>query len=252
YVGWNLASPLFGDRQVRLALGLLFDRDTFIQKIFHGTRVKSVGPFEVNSRYSSPQVKPLGFSVPEAIHLLEQAGWKDSNGDGVLDKDGLAFRFTVLTADPEDSVKVLTLAQAAMRQAGVDMSIKVVDWSTLLSLIDDYRFDAVLLGWTRDVWPDPTSLWHSRSAVKGGLNLVRYKNPEVDHLIDEGMRSIPDSERVKLFRRLHEILFRDQPYTFLLEPDRSLMAYANGLQRVKPWYAYSVGDEYWWFQHPTE
>ncbi len=252
YVGYNLTSPLFDDKRVRRAMGLLYDRDTFIDKFYHGLQVKALGPFESNSRYSSPKVKPLGFSVAEAINLLKEAGWADSNGDGLLDKNGLTFRYTVMTADPETSVKMLTLAKEAMRQAGVEMNIKVVDWTTFLSLIDDFKFDAVMLGWTRDPWPDPTPLWHSQGAVKGGLNLVRYKSPEVDKLIDAGVKSIPDEERVKLFRRLHEIIFEDQPYTFLLEPDRTLVAYTHKLRTVKPWYAYALGEDYWWFDRETK
>lgn len=251
YVGYNLASPLFSDKRVRRAMGLLYDRDTFIAKFYHGFQVKAVGPFEANSRYSSPNVKPLGFSVPEAIALLRQAGWRDSDGDGLLDKDGMTFRYTVMTADPETSVKMLTLAKEAMRQAGVEMNIKVVDWTTFLSLIDDYKFDAVMLGWTRDPWPDPTPLWHSRGAVRGGLNLVRYQNPEVDKLIEEGVKSIPDEQRVQHFRRLHELLFEDQPYTFMLEPDRVLIGYNSRLRTVKPYYAYAIGEDYWWFERAT-
>jgi peptide/nickel transport system substrate-binding protein/microcin C transport system substrate-binding protein len=247
YVGWNLESPMFRDKRVRRALGLLFDRDTFAQKFYYGAQVKAVGPFEAGSRYTSPNVKPLGFSVPEAIQLFKAAGWADTDGDGVLDRDGVALRFTVLTADPEVSVKILTLAQSAMRQAGVELNIKVVDWSTLLSLIDEYKFDAILLGWTREPWPDPAPLWHSRSAVRGGLNLVRYRNPEADKLIDAGDRSIPDEQRVKLFRRLHEILAEDQPYTFLMEEDRSLFAYQSTLRQARPYYALALGEDYWWF-----
>ena len=251
YVGYNLESPLFRDKRVRRALGLLYDRDTFIQKFYYGAQVKAVGPFEVTSRYTSPQVKPQPFSVSEAIRLLREAGWSDSDGDGIVDKDGQALRFTVLTADPEVSVKMLTLAQGAMRQAGVALNIKVVDWSTLLSLIDEFRFDAVLLGWTREPWPDPGPLWHSRSAVRGGLNLVRYRNAEVDRLIDEGARSIPDEERVKLFRRVHELIFEDQPYTFLTEEDRSLYAYQGTLRQARPYYALALGEDYWWFAEKT-
>jgi ABC-type transport system substrate-binding protein len=247
YVGYNLSSPLFSDRGVRLALAMLYDRDTFIAKFYHGLQVKAVGPFEANSRYSSPAVKPIGFSVPEAIRLLREAGWGDSDGDGLLDKNGTTFRYTVLTADPETSVKMLTLAKEAMRRAGVEMNIKVVDWTTLLNLIDDYKYDAVMLGWTRDPWPDPTSLWHSRGAVRGGLNLVRYRNPEVDRLIEEAVKTIPDGERVKRYRRIHEIIARDQPYTFLLEPDRTLLAYNRALMQAKPWYTFSIGEDYWWF-----
>jgi peptide/nickel transport system substrate-binding protein/microcin C transport system substrate-binding protein len=250
YVGYNLGSPLFGDKRVRRAMGLLYDRDTYIDKFFHGLQVKAVGPFDVTSPYTSPNVKPLGFSVAEALRLLREAGWKDSDGDGLLDKDGRAFRFTVMTANPEISVKILTLAKESMRQAGVEMNIKVVDWTTFLTLIDEYKYDAVMLGWTRESFPDVAPLWHSRYAVAGGLNLVRYQNPEVDRLIDAAEKSIPERERIRLFRRIHELLFEDQPYTFMLEPDRSLVAYQRRFQYPRPYFNYSLpyqlGEEYWW------
>ena len=246
YVGYNLESPLFKDKRVRWAIGHLFDRDTYIEKFYYGFQVKAVGPFEVNSPYTSPKVKPLEFSIPTAIKLLKEAGWSDSDGDNILDQGGQPFRFSIMTADPETSVKMLTLAKETMKKAGVEMNIKVVDWTSFLQLIDEYKFDAVMLGWTRSAFPDPTALWHSDSAQKGGLNLVRYQNPEVDKLIESAVKTIPEAERVQLYRKIHEILFEDQPYTFMLEPSSSLVAYGNQWQQVKPWYNYSLGDDYWW------
>lgn len=251
YVGWNLESELFKDRKVRRAMSHLFDRETFIKKFYFNLNEKAVGLFQTNSRYSSPKVKPIPFSIPKAIALLKEAGWSDTDGDNLLDKNGKPFRFTIMTADADTSVKVLTLAKEAMRKAGVDMQPKVVDWSTLLSLIDDYRFDAVMLGWSRSAWPDPTALWHSRSAVKGGLNLVRYRNKQVDALIDKGTRSIPDKARVPLFRKIHEIIYRDQPYTFLLERNHQLFGYRSVLRHVKPYYNYEIGLDYWWIDQPA-
>jgi len=104
----------------------------------------------------------------------------------------------------------------------------------------------VMLGWSRSPFPDPTALWHSESAVKGGLNFVRYKNPEVDGLIEKAVRTIPDRERIGHYQRIHEIIYHDQPYTFLLERDRILLAYNRKFRNVKPWYKYTVGVDYWW------
>ena len=251
YVGYNLESPLFKDKRVRRAMSHLFDRDTFIDKFYFGMQVKAVGPFAANSRYASPRVKQIEFSVPKAIRLLAEAGWRDSDGDNIVDKDGRPLRFTIMTADQETSVKMLTLAKETMRKAGVDLKIKVVDWTSFLKLIDELKFDAVMLGWSRDPFPDPTALWHSRSAVKGGLNFVRYKNPDVDRLIDKAVKSIPDEERVKLYQRIHELIFEDQPYTFMMERDHILLAYNAKFSTVKPWYAYAVGEDYWWIDRPS-
>ncbi|NIP74134.1 MAG: peptide-binding protein, partial [Gammaproteobacteria bacterium] len=76
-------------------------RDTFIDKFYHGLHAKAVGPFAANSRYTSPKVRPIEFSIPTAIALLREAGWRDADGDGLLERDGRALRFTVMTADPE-------------------------------------------------------------------------------------------------------------------------------------------------------
>jgi ABC-type transport system substrate-binding protein len=247
YVGWNLESPLFSDKRVRRAMSHLFNRAEMIDKFFFGLRDRAVGPFEVNSRYSSPNVEPIEFSVSKAIALLKEAGWSDTNGDQILDKDGRPFRFTVMLADASEvGLKVLTLTKETMRKAGVVMDIKPVDWTSLLQLIDELKYDAVMLGWSRGQFPDPKPLWHSGNARPGGLNLVRYRNPEVDRLIDEGIKTIPDEERVKLFRRAHELIYEDQPYTFLVETNHNLIGFHSKFQMVKPWYNYDVGTTYWW------
>lgn len=251
YVGYNLESPLFKDRRVRRAMSHLFDQDTFIKKFYFGLQTRAVGPFAANSRYSSPRVKQIEFSIAKAIKLLGEAGWTDTDGDNLVDKGGRPLRFTIMTADAETSVKMLTLAKESMRKAGVDLRIRVVDWTSFLQLIDELKFDAVMLGWSRGPFPDPTALWHSRSAVKGGLNFVRYKNPQVDKLIDRAVKSIPEQERVKLYRRIHELIYEDQPYTFMMERNHILLAYNAKFKTVKPWYAYAVGENYWWIDRPS-
>lgn len=250
YVGWNLESPLFNDPRVRRAMSHLFDRETFIRKFFYDLRERAVGPFEANSRYRSPKVKVVKFSIPEAIRLLREAGWKDTDQDNLLDREGKAFQFTIMTADPDVSVKLLTLTKENMRKAGVEMKIQVMDWSAMLKLIDEYRYDAVMLGWSRTAWPDPTALWHTQSAQPGGLNVVRYRNPEVDALIERGVRSIPDSARIPIYQRIHELIHADQPYTFMLESRYQLIAFRREFQQQKPWYAYTVGVDYWWLPGP--
>lgn len=251
YVGYNMESPLFKDKRVRRAMSHLFDRNTFIKKFYHGLQARAVGPFAANSRYASPRVKQIEFSIPRAIRLLAEAGWKDTDGDNIVDKGGRPFRFTIMTADAETSVKMLTLAKESMRKAGVDLKIRVVDWTSFLQLIDELKYDAVMLGWSRGPFPDPTALWHSSGAVKGGLNFVRYKNPKVDRLIEQAVKSIPDTERIKLYRRIHELIYEDQPYTFMMERNHILLAYNAKFKSVKPWYAYAVGEDYWWIEQPS-
>ena len=73
----------------------------------------------------------------------------------------------------------------------------------------------------------------------------------INKLIDRAVKSIPDQERVKLYRRIHELIYEDQPYTFMMERDHILLAYNAKFKSVKPWYTYAVGEDYWWIDRPS-
>ena len=96
------------------------------------------------------------------------------------------------------------------------MKIKIIEWSSFVSeFIDKKRFDAVLLGWSLSMDPDMYDIWHSSKTKEGEFNFVGYANKEVDRLLLEGRRTFDQNQRQRIYHRIHEILYEEQPYLFL-------------------------------------
>ena len=152
--------------------------------------------------------------------MLREAGWKDTDGDGVLDKNGRPFRFTILTNQGEQRAHPRGRDHPAeLQKIGIDAGIRVMEWQAFLEQIDKRSFDAIILGWGMGRDPDLYDIWHSSKTKKGEYNFVGYKNPEVDKLLVDGRRTFDIEMRKKIYYRIHEILAEEQPYAFLYVPD---------------------------------
>jgi peptide/nickel transport system substrate-binding protein len=152
--------------------------------------------------------------------MLAEAGWKDADGDGVLDKDGRAFRFTVLTNQGNgERIKASEIIQQNLKKVGLDVKIRVMEWQAFLEQIDKHTFDAIILGWSMSRDPDLYDIWHSSKTKKGEYNFIGYRNAEVDRLLVECRRTFGIEQRKKIYFRIHEILADEQPYAFLYVPD---------------------------------
>lgn len=250
FVGWNLRQPLFQSRHVRLALAHLMNRDLMNRKFRFGMSLLASGPWYRQSVYADPDVKPIPFDPAKALSLLRREGWTDSDRDGVLDKrlDGkkVDFQFTLLNAN-KDSEKYWVLYQDDLAQAGIRMNIKLVEWNTFITKLDEAQFDAVALGWSGgSVDLDPKQIWHSASAVKGGSNFIGYKNAEVDRLIEQARRELDKQKRIPILRQVYRKIAEDAPYAFLFNDQFTLYAHSKRVQKVQDAYDYSIGLDFWW------
>ena len=184
FIGWNFKHPFFKDRDVRMAMSHLVNRDFMIEKFEFGMKEKAVGPFGNKSSASSPNVKAVEFDPKKALALLEKAGWK-MGATGLAKKiDGreTAFEFTLLNAN-KDYEKYWTVVKEDMKKVGITMNIKTIEWNSFLKLLDERKFDAVTLGWSvNSIEPDPKQIWHSASMKSRGSNFIGYSNPKVDQL----------------------------------------------------------------------
>lgn len=220
YLGYNLRHPLFRDRRVRQALSYAIDKKEIVQGVLYGLGVVATGPYKPDTWFYNPNVKRYPYNPKKALELLAEAGWRDTDGDGLLDKDGRPFEFTVLTNQGNIS-RLLTaqVIQYRLAQIGIKMHIRTIEWTAFIKeFIDKRRFEAVILGWTTSTEPDLYDIWHSSKIKPPGLNFIGYANPEVDRLLEEGRRTFDREKRKKIYFRFQEILAEDQPYTFLYVP----------------------------------
>jgi peptide/nickel transport system substrate-binding protein len=219
YIGYNLKNPLFQDKRVRQAFTHAINREEIVQYVLYGLGAVATGPFPNHLWYCNPNVKPLPYDPQKARQILSEAGWKDTNGDGILDRDGKPFKFTLITNSGNDTRRdVGVLVQRQLREIGIDVTFELYEWSVFLkNFVNAKHFDACVLGWSLSVDPDAYEIWHS-SQIERGFNFISYQNPEVDRLWEEGRKEYDVEKRKQIYWRIHELIADDQPYTFLYVP----------------------------------
>ncbi len=232
FIGWNSRNSLFTDRRVRVALTHLVNREAIIDKLLFGLGKITTGPFFIRSPDYDPSVEPYAFDPVAARALFREAGWRDTDGDGWLDRDGKPFRFTITFASGSlVAERVATVVKEEFRKTGVDMQIEQMEWAVFVKRIHERDFDAAMLGWSMGVESDPYQVWHSASA-KEGSNFIGFENAEADRLIETARREFDEEKRRQLFHAFHRLIHREEPYTFLFSTP-ALMARHRRFENVK-------------------
>lgn len=213
YLAWNTKNPLFADARVRRALTMAIDRNQIVDALLYGygeIAVSDVMPFQWEF---SDEIEPWPHDPERAKELLAEAGWTDSNGDGILDKDGRPFRFTLETNQGNDLREdIIVIVQSDLRKVGVDVQPRLAEWNSLIDRLKRKEFGAVVSGWSVDFKFDPTE---TLSCQGGVYNYPSYCNPRADSLSQAGLKTLERSEARPLWHRYQQIIHEDQPYTFL-------------------------------------
>jgi ABC-type transport system substrate-binding protein len=198
---------------------MAIDVDKIIRYVLHGQGERITGPFPKQTDYYDHTIEPLPYDPEGALKLLAEAGWR-RDAQGRLVKDGKPMRFTLITNSGNDLRKaVLAIAQDAWKQLGIDVKTDVLEWAVFINeRVDKHDFDALILGWSMGIDPDLYQIWHSSQTGPYQLNFVGFRNPEADDLIVRIRREYDHAKQVALCHRLHRLIAREQPYTFLYVP----------------------------------
>lgn len=235
YLGYNLERPLFQDRRVRQALTHAINKQEIIDGVLLGLGEPATGPYKPDTWVYKQDVKRYPFDPERARALLAEAGWSDSDGDDILDKDGTPFSFTIVTNQGNDlRSKTGEIIQRRFREVGIEVKLRVIEWASFLKeFINPGNFDATILGWSTGPEPDQYNIWHSSKTGPRELNFVKFKNQEVDEQLELGRRTFDQTERKQHYDRIQEILAEEQPYTFLYVGE-SLPAVAKRFRGIEP------------------
>jgi ABC-type transport system substrate-binding protein len=216
YIGYNMRREPFNDPRVRRALGMVIDVDKVIHYVLFGQGERITGPFPKQTDFYNTSVKPLPYDPKGALKLLEEAGWK-RNREGWLEKNGKRFQFTLITNSGNELRKaILTIAQDEWKQIGIDVRTDLLEWAVFIQeRVNKLDFDALILGWSMGIEPDLYQIWHSSQTNPYQLNFVGFKNEAVDDLIIKIRQEYDHEQQVVYCHQLHEIIAREQSYTFL-------------------------------------
>jgi peptide/nickel transport system substrate-binding protein len=220
YVGWNDARPPFDDARVRRALALAIDRTEVIDALLHGQGVLATSPIPPWSPVYPPGVEPLPYSPDEARRLLDAAGWKDRDGDGVRENAaGHALRFTLLTAEDQLRRSVVEVLQSQLRLVGADVDVRVVEFQTMIADHRNRDFDAIFTNWILDnfqVAASPFALFHSSQAdVPRSANRSSVRDTVLDRLIEKATGATDPAEQIRTWHDFIARLQERQPVTFM-------------------------------------
>lgn len=221
--------PWFSDKRVRQAMAYAIDKKEIVDGVLLGLGNPATGPYVPNTWAYNPNVKKYEYDPEKAKGLLAEAGWRDTNGDGILDKDGRPFEFTILTNQGNTvRINTATIIQWRLKQIGINVNVRILEWSTFINeFIDKRRFEAVILGWSLGLDPDQYDIWHSSKTKEKEFNFVSFNSPEVDELLEKGRRTFDVEERKKAYFRIQEILADEVPYVFLYVPDATPIVHAR-------------------------
>lgn len=248
FIGWNLKNDMFSDVRVRKALAMLLNRDLMREKFEHNLADKATGPIYVQSDYASPKLEAVPFNPTEALKIFNEAGWKDSNKDGILDKmikgKLVSMSFTIL--EPfEPYAKYLTVYKEDAKKVGVDVNIKIVEWNTFSKLMEERKFEALRLAWGGGgVDVDLKQVWHTDS-IKGGSNFISFSNKRVDTLIEQARKTYDRQKRIELTREADELIAHEYPYAFFFNSKYSLYGNSKRIIKPKDTFVYGIGQNYW-------
>lgn len=233
FVGWNQRRAPFDDPEVRRALTLGIDRRTLVDALWGDAATVAAGPIPPGVWARDSELEPWPYDPAAARALLERRGFRDTDGDGVVERDGRPFRFELATnAGNRVRADAATLMREQLARIGVAVELRTIEFQALQERAQTGDFDAVLMGFSVDTTLDLRPYFHSAERGANGQNFVDHQDPHLDRLLD-GARAEPDLEAtrpllVEAQRRLH----RDQPYTFLWAPQR-LAAAAADLEGVE-------------------
>lgn len=222
YIAWNQMRKnkitRFKDKRVRQAMTYLTDRERLNKEIWLGYAETAISPFSPRSKQHDKSLTPRKYDAAKAKELLLQAGYKDSNGDGVLeDKQGVDFSFElVYSQDSEDSKRMVLFLKDLYARAGIILKPKPTEWSVMIDLLTSRDFDAITLGWSSGVETDIYQYLHGSQTDKNADNFVHYVNPELDKVIDIARATVDEEKRMPLWQKAERIIYEDQPYTFLM------------------------------------
>jgi peptide/nickel transport system substrate-binding protein len=216
YLGWNEDTLFFADRRVRLAMTEMLDRRTIIQHLLKGSGEEITGPFYILGKENDPNIQPWPYDPNNAAKLLDEAGWKDTDGDGIRDKNGVPFRFKFsYAADNGLYQNISNVLKDSAAKVGIDIIPDPMEWSILITRLADRKFESMIMGWGGAIIDDYYQVFHSSQIDNRGSNYVGFKNAEADKLLEEIRQTLDEEKRIELSRKVHSLLHYEQPYTFL-------------------------------------
>jgi len=219
FFGYNLRNPVLAIKDVRRAISYAINRQEMLDSFFEGKGQLISGPFAPGSWAYNLDVEPIPYSPEEANRLLDRAGFTERTREGIRKRGSYKLEFELvvpISKENETTKRVILAFQDYLKNVGINVKIRWLEWKTWTEAVFvNHEFDIIYADWVFDDSFDIYSLFHSRAIGPGKNNFGAYKNPEIDALLDEARATLDIEKKRTIYRKLHEILAEEVPYTYL-------------------------------------
>lgn len=208
--------PLFGSAKVRRALTLSINRKEIVDTYLHSYGRECIGPVSPLFRWAyNDSLPPLPFDPKKASELLREEGWRDTDGDGVLDRNGTKFSFTLkVPAGNQLRATIATIVQRALRTMGAEMKIEQVERSAFWNAVGGKQFDACIAGFSVPLQMQLDEMWGS-DLERSRFNIPSFRNRRADEILAGARRVARETDYAASWKEFQALLQREQPCTFL-------------------------------------
>ncbi|MBP2132681.1 peptide/nickel transport system substrate-binding protein [Methanomicrobium sp. W14] len=208
----NLKNPDMADLNMRKAISYAIDRDGIVKNVLYGVGSSAGGVFLPSMEWANKSLSPYPYDPQLAKEYLAKSGWTDSDGDGILDKDGEKLKLRLFTYTERPGLSpMLEAISANLRDIGFEVDETAMEYSSLSSVMSDDNWDLYLSAPTLAFVPDPEYVLKSWYTTNGTSNKAGYSNPAVDKMIEEGHHINDVNERYDHFGKIEGIVYNDLP-----------------------------------------
>lgn len=215
-------APMLGDRKIRQAIAHALNKEEIVKKAAPGgaTPINAPLPFlEV-----PPDIKLYPYDQGRARQLLEEAGWKDADGDGIREKrtrqkgkeEIATFNITLTTSDWPDLIRAAEAIKSSLREVGINVTVRSLPFSELeTEVLRPRNFEMLLFGQVYGFEPDPFAFWHSSQIKDPGFNIALFANKKADQILEEVRRTSDQATRAKKYGEFSRLVAEELPALFL-------------------------------------
>ena len=240
---------------MRQALAHAFPADEFLRTNYKNLARRVSGPSPYSSAAYDHSLEPYPYDLEKARELLEEAGYYDTDGNQIVDKDGRDLVLEFMMPSGNDASKNLGLVmQENFALVGIKLEFAALEWATFLDRMKKREFDGCNLAWVPTLESDPEQLWHSKWGAPEieGSNNAGIQEPELDALILKGQREIDFEKRQEVWKAIHRFLYDWQPYLFGFNvPTKYALS-----KRLRGFQSFAIDPGYslrrWYYVDPSE
>jgi peptide/nickel transport system substrate-binding protein len=225
-------NKLFGDPKVRKALSYAINRNEILSEYLINFGQLAITPVsQIFRQYFNDELKPIEFNPDTARTILADQGWKDSNNNGIIDKNNVEFKFTMYIPSGNPLREFAsTIIKNDLKAVGIEMNSEKMELGAFLDDLYNKKFDAWMASWYIQVPLELKSYWYS-DLLSTPLNFAGYQSRDVDKIIDYLNTRITMNYKIKNYKKFQEIIFKDQPVIFLYWMD-NIVVYNNRIKNL--------------------